>query len=85
MEKCTNQVSADVASKWLSKLVENTDILITSFLPGMTQIHPSLAAAQIFPFQKSALSYHSCYRVHVSHYMVTRLQANSTFVFVPLF
>jgi hypothetical protein len=56
MEKCTNQISADVASKRLNKLlVENTDIPTAPFLPDLTQIPPSLAAAQIISFQKSAL------------------------------
>jgi hypothetical protein len=77
-----NRVSADVASKRLSKLlVESTDIPI----PDLAQIPPSLAATQIFPSQNSALFYHSSYCVHVSYYVVTRLQVSPIFVFVSLF
>jgi hypothetical protein len=53
MEKCTNQVSPEVASNRLSKLlVESTNIAIASFLPVLVQIPLSLAAAQIFFLSK---------------------------------
>jgi hypothetical protein len=49
MEKCTNQVSPEVASNRLSKLLaESTNIAIAPFLLDLVQIHLSLAAAQIF-------------------------------------